>query len=100
MRFTPNKLPTLERRLELVERRVHRTQKELKRRVRRALMPLDIQEDIGISNVNGDTLVMTRDDVTFEKIERILTSEGLVFDWAETSSEGIGFLTLAKSKSL
>ena len=39
---------------------------------------------------------MTRDDVTFEKIERILTSEGLFFDWAETSSEGIGFLTLAK----
>ena len=38
----------------------------------------------------------TLDDVTFEKIERILTSEGLVFDWAETSSEGIGFLTLAK----
>lgn len=96
MRFTPNKLPTLERRLELVERRIHRTQKELKRRIRRALMPLDIQEDIGISNVNGDTLVMTRNDRTFERIERILTSEGLVFDWAETSTEGIGFLTLAK----
>ena len=96
MRLTPNTHFTLEHWMDLIDQRSHRIQKELKRRVRRALIPLDIQEDIGISNVNGDILVMTRDDDVFEKIQIFLTGQGFLCDWAETATEGIGFLTLAR----
>ena len=92
----PDSHPSLKQRLDFTRKRVRNARWELGRRVHRALMPLDIQEDVGISNVKGDILVITRHGHTYRRIRSVLESEGLRCDRAESNSEGIGFLSLAK----
>ena len=91
----PDSHPSLKHRLDFTRRRVRNAHGELDRRVRWALMPLDIQEDVGISNVKGDILVITRHDHTYRRIRSVLESEGLRCDRAGSNGEGIGFLSLA-----
>ena len=86
--------PALRSRLKFVEERVDRTRERLERQVDRALVPLDIQEDVGISRIKGEVLIVSDKDHIQDKVRYILESEGYRCDIAENSDEAIGFLKL------
>ena len=88
--------PVLRSRLKFVERRVEQTRRRLERQVDRALIPLDIQEDVGISRIKGDVLIVSRNDHVQQKVRYLVESDGYRCDIAETGDEAIGFLKLAK----
>jgi DNA-binding response OmpR family regulator len=87
--------PSLRARLNFVERRMERTRDQLERQVDRALTPLDIQEDTGISNIRGDVLIVSRDSEIQDKVEYQVRGDGFRCDIAHNSDEAIGFLKLA-----
>ena len=89
-------LPNLDDRLDRVEDRVRRARRSLNRQVEEALIPLDIQEDFRISELEGDVMLVARSGDLHEKVRNLLHSEGYGCDIPERTSEAIGLLKLRK----
>ena len=89
-------LPDLEERLNQVNERMRRARRTLEWRTREALIPLDIQEDFSISELQGDVLLVSRDGGVHDKIRNLIRSEGYGCDIPERISEAIGLLKLGK----
>ena len=89
-------LPNLDDRLDRVEDRVRRARRRLNRQVEEALIPLDIQEDFTISELEGDVMLVSRNDDLHDKVRNLLRSEGHGCDIPESTSEAIGLLKLRK----
>ena len=89
-------LPDLEERLDQVNERVRRARRTLEWRTREARVPLDIQEDFGISELQGDVMLVSRDDHLHDKVRNLIRSEGYGCDFPERSSEAIGLLKIRK----
>ena len=90
----PETHPVLQSRLSFVERRMHRARRQLKRRTRRALVPLDIQESVGISQIKGDVLIVSDNPHVQQKVETTLQSETYQCDIAQNGIEAIGYMKL------
>ena len=90
----PETHPVLQSRLTFVERRMHRVRRQLKRRTRRALVPLDIQEAVGISQIKGDVLIVSDNPHVQQKVEMTLQSETYQCDIAQNGIEAIGYMKL------
>ncbi len=86
--------PSLESRLDLVERRMRRARRNLNRQVQRALVPLEIQEDVGISQIEGDVLIVSDNPHIQQKVQQLLRSEKYRCDIAEGGDEAVGYLKL------
>jgi CheY-like chemotaxis protein len=86
--------PELASRLDVVEAQVQQARRDLDRAVRRALTPLDIQKNIGVSQVKGDILVVTRDPHLQQKVQAVLSSEQYRCDIAENVDKALGYLKL------
>ena len=89
-------LPDLEERLNQVNERMRRARRTLDWRTREARIPLDIQEDFGISKLEGDIMLVSRDGGLHEKVRNLIRSEGYGCDIPERSSEAVGLLKLRK----
>jgi hypothetical protein len=89
-------LPNLDDRLDRVEDRMRRARRSLNRQVEEALIPLDIQEDFTISELEGDVMLVSRNDDLHDKVRNLLHSEGYGCDIPERTSEAIGLLKLRK----
>ena len=88
--------PVLESRMGYVRRRMRYNRRWLERRIDQAIIPLEIQEHIGISNIQGEVLIVSRDSRQQRRIKELLRSENHRFDVAWDSDEAIGFLKLGK----
>ena len=89
-------LPDLDERLDQVNERVQRARRILDWRTREARIPLDIQEDFGISELQGDVMLVSRDDHLRDKVQNLIRSEGYGCDFPERSSEAVGLLKIQK----
>ena len=89
-------LPDLDERLDQVNERVRRARRILDWRAREARVPLDIQEDFGISELQGDVMLVSRDGGLHDKVRNLIRSEGYGCDFPERSSEAIGLLKIRK----
>ena len=90
----PETHPALQSRLSFVERRMHRTRRQLERRTRRALAPLEIQEAVGISQIKGDVLIVSDNPQVQQKVETTLQSETHQCDIAQNGIAAIGYMKL------
>ena len=88
--------PDLEERLDQVNDRVRRARRTLDWRTREARIPLDIQEDFGVSELEGGVMLVSRDGRLHDKVRNLVRSEGYGCDVPERSSEAVGMLKLAK----
>ncbi len=89
-------LPDLDERLDQVNERMRRARRILDWRAREARIPLDIQEDFGISELEGDIMLVSRNDDLHDKVRNLVRSEGYGCDIPERSSEAVGLLKLGK----
>ncbi len=89
-------LPDLDERLDQVNERVRRARRTLDWRTREARIPLDIQEDVGVSKLEGDVMLVSRDGYLQDKVRNLIRSEGYGCDFPERSSEAIGMLKMRK----
>ena len=89
-------LPDLDERLDRVDDRMRQARRSLDRQVDEALIPLDIQEDFTISELEGDVMLVSRNDDLHEKVRNLIRSEGYGCDIPERTSEAIGLLKLRK----
>ena len=89
-------LPDLDERLDQVNERMRRARRILDWRAREARIPLDIQEDFGISELEGDIMLVSRNGDLHDKVRNLVRSEGYGCDIPERSSEAIGLLKLGK----
>ena len=88
--------PDLDDRLDRVDDRMRRARRRLDRQVDEALIPLDLQEDFSISELEGDVMLVSRDDDLHDKVRDLLRSEGYGCDLPERTLEAIGMLKLLK----
>ena len=96
MRKFLDPLPDLDDRLNRVEDRMRQARRSLDRQVDEALIPLDLQEDFSISELEGDVMLVSRDDDLHDKVRDLLHSEGYGCDLPESTSEAIGMLKLLR----
>ncbi|RKU18781.1 hypothetical protein C6503_08995 [Candidatus Poribacteria bacterium] len=89
-------LPDLDERLDQVNERVRRARRTLDWRVREARVPLDIQEDFGVSQLQGGVMLVSRDGDIRDKVTNLIRSEGYGCDISRGSSEAIGMLKMHK----
>ena len=89
-------LPDLDERLDQVNERMRRARRTLEWRTREARVPLDIQEDFGISELQGGVMLVSRDGYIHDKVRNLIQSEGYGCDFPERSSEAIGLLKIQK----
>ena len=89
-------LPDLDERLDQVNERMRRARRTLDWRAREARVPLDIQEDFGVSKLEGDVMLVSRDGYLHDKVRNLIRSEGYGCDFPERSSEAIGMLKMRK----
>lgn len=89
-------LPDLDERLDQVNERMRRARRTLDWRTREARVPLDIQEDFGISELQGGVMLVSRDGYIHDKVRNLIQSEGYGCDFPERSSEAIGLLKIQK----
>lgn len=89
-------LPDLDERLDQVNERMRRARRTLDWRAREARIPLDIQEDFGVSELQGDVMLVSRDGGLHDKVRNLIRSEGYGCDCPERSSEAIGMLKMRK----
>ena len=89
-------LPDLDERLDQVNERVRRARRILDWRTREARVPLDIQEDFGISELQGDVMLVSRDRYLHDKVTNLIRSEGYGCDLPGGSSAAIGMLKIQK----
>lgn len=87
--------PTLQQRLKQVERRTHVARYQLRRKVKTALGPLDIQETRGISQVQGDVLFISYHANVRRGVEDVLRGEGYRYD-VVNAEDAPRFLQLAR----
>ena len=72
MKHRPDAHSILQQRLKQVDRQTHVARYQLQRKVKMALGPLDIQETRGVSQVQGDVLLMNlATDPAFMTMNRI-----------------------------
>ncbi len=96
-----NQLPDLDERMDFVRGKVRRVRRRLERQLEEALIPLDIQEDFSISELQGDVMIVSRrDDDLQQKIRELLRSEGYRYDIPERTAEAIGLLKLRKYRMI
>ena len=100
MRKFLDPFPDLDDRLDRVNRRMRRARRNLNRQVEEALIPLDIQEDFSISELEGDVMFVSADDDLHDKVRNLLRSEGYGCDIPERTSEAIGMLKLLKYRMI
>jgi len=100
MRKFFDSLPDLEDRLDRVEDRMRQARRRLERQVEEALIPLDIQEDFTVSELEGDVMLVSRNDDLHDKVRNLLRSEGYGCDIPERTSEAIGLLKLNKYRMI
>ena len=100
MRKFFNPLPDLDDRLDRVEDRMRQARRRLERQVEEALIPLDIQEDFTVSELEGDVMLVSRNDDLHDKVRNLLRSEGYGCDIPERTSESIGLLKLYKYRMI
>lgn len=93
-------LPDLEARLTRVDNQMRRARRRLDRRVEEALIPLDIQEDFGISELEGDVMLVSRDEGLHERVRDLLRSEGYGCDIPERTAEALGLLKIRKYRMI
>ena len=93
-------LPDLDERIDRVDDQMRRVRRSLDRQVDEALIPLDIQEDFSISELEGDVMLVSRDDDLHDKVRNLLRSEGYGCDLPERTSEAIGLLKLHKYRMI
>lgn len=93
-------LPDLEQRLERVDDQMRRARRSLARQVEEALIPLDLQEDFGVSELEGDVMLVSRDGDLHDQVRNLLRSEGYGCDIPERTSEAIGLLKLYKYRMI
>ncbi len=96
MRRSRKRRPEMEEKLDKVEQQVRQARGRLRWQVRQALIPLDIQEKKGVSNLKGQILIITYDDNLQERIRGVLESDNYRCDVAEGSSRAVGMLKLQK----
>ena len=96
MRKFLDPLPDLDDRLDRVDDRMRRARRRLDRQVDEALIPLDLQEDFSISELDGDVMLVSRDDDLHDKVRDLLRSEGYGCDLPERTLEAIGMLKILK----
>ena len=89
-------LPDLDERLDKVNEQMRRARRTLDWRTREARVPLDIQEDFGISELQGGVMLVSRDGYLHDKVRNLIRSEGYGCDFPERSSEAIGLLKIQK----
>ena len=89
-------LPDLDERLDQVNERMRRARRTLDWRAREARVPLDIQKDFGISELQGGVMLVSRDGYIHDKVRNLIQSEGYGCDFPERSSEAIGLLKIQK----
>ena len=89
-------LPDLDERLDKVNEQMRRARRTLDWRTREARVPLDIQEDFGISELQGGVMLVSRDGYIHDKVRNLIRSEGYGCDFPERSSEAIGLLKIQK----
>ena len=89
-------LPDLDERLDQVKEHMRRARRTLEWRAREARVPLDIQKDFGISELQGGVMLVSRDDYLHDKVRNLIQSEGYGCDFPERSSEAIGLLKIQK----
>lgn len=89
-------LPNLDERLDRVDKRMQKARKRLDTRIGEALIPLDLQEDFSISELEGDVMLVSRDGDLHDKVRNILHSEGYGCDLPERTLEAIGMLKILK----
>ena len=89
-------LPDLDERLDQVNERMRRARRTLDWRTREARVPLDIQKDFGISELQGGVMLVSRDGYIHDKVRNLIQSEGYGCDFPERSSEAIGLLKIQK----
>ena len=75
-KFFKKPLPDLDERLDQVNERVRRARRILDWRTREARIPLDIQEDFGISELEGGIMLVSRDGDVHDKVRNLVRSEG------------------------
>ena len=80
--------------------RMRRARRSLDRQVEEARIPLDIQEDFGISELQGDVMLVSRSDDLHDKVRHLLHSEGYGCDLPERTSEAIGMLKILKYRMI
>ncbi len=88
--------PNLEERLDQVNERIRRARWRLDWQTREARIPLDIQEDVGVSKLEGDVMLVSRDGVLRDKVRNLIHSEGYGCDISERSTSAVGLLKLGK----
>ena len=96
MRKFLDPLPDLDDRLNRVEDRMRQARRSLDRQVDEALIPLDLQEDFSISELEGDVMLVSENDNLHDKVRDLLHSEGYGCDLPERTSEAIGMLKLLR----
>lgn len=89
-------LPDLDERLDRVDERMRQARRRLDRQTREARIPLDIQEDFTISELEGDVMLVTRDGDLQDRVRNLIRSEGYGCDLPERTSEAIGLLKIRK----
>ena len=89
-------LPDIEERLDRVNDQMRQARRRLDWQTREARIPLDIQEDFTISELEGDVMLVSRDDDLHDKVRNLIRSEGYGCDLPERTSEAIGLLKLRK----
>lgn len=93
-------LPNLDERLDSVDKRMRKARSRLNTRVGEALIPLDLQEDFSISELEGDVMLISRDHDLHDKVRNILHSEGYGCDLPERTLEAIGMLKMLKYRMI
>ena len=87
----------LEAQMRRVERRVNRSRRRLRRRVNFAKAPLRVWEKHdGVSNLHGGVLIFTRRHEYYQSLHNTILAENYQDDWAESGTEAITYLRLAK----
>ena len=89
-------LPDLNERLDKVNEQMQRARRTLDWRAREARIPLDIQKDFGISELQGGIMLVSHDDGLRDRVRNLIRSEGYGCDFPERHSEAIGLLKLHK----
>ena len=96
MRRSKKRRPEMEEKLDKVERQVRAARGRLSWQVRQALVPLEIQQQKGISQLKGQVLIITYDGALQDRITGILESENYRCDDIRGSSRAVGMLRLQK----
>ena len=95
MKYRDSIHPVLKDRLKQIERQTHVARYQLQGKVKAALGPLDIQENRGVSQIQGDVLFISYHAPVRHRVEEVLRGEGYRYD-VVNAEEAPHFLQLAR----